>query len=423
MRFEAARDRVAMTLTALTVAGGVAIIGEQSPAPSIVSDAITASCLPEGHIPPEDETTPMDFANLAASIRGAQFFTTAEEYDVTLYREPWEIYNRAWAELRKKYDTTAPDFIYDSTKGERFQAGMNDIYAQLNANTEHASRDFLASKGITVSEARHKVGKGWQLYNPDGYSLDAGPNSSVVSSLSFIPQSIVSASGLSEVVVVSDDTENDLAYPRHEGGTLYLPANYPIQFGLAAMVLDNCPDKAEILNRMTEITEASGARYNLRSRYSYAGFSRWDKKYGDTFTDQDAMISPEEEFVEIFANAIYGWNWYSKDDLRTPLGQKQQLVQGVFNSIFPQGEAWQVFSNIAGAYGTHGLHPHDLANYDLALIAQLSYLDPAAQQQLLENAEGLFTPSSPIGVPNTTDRFIFSGQTEYFPIARGQQAT
>ncbi|HEY4964053.1 MAG TPA: hypothetical protein VIH90_05140 [Candidatus Saccharimonadales bacterium] len=122
---------------------------------------------------------------------------------------------------------------------------------------------------------------------------------------------------------------------------------------------------------------------------SHVSYDTYTKKYQTMFTSPEAVASPEVEFVELFADAIQGQNWFATADLQTSLGQKRQVVQAIFNRLVPGGNNYEEFADAMGNYGDPGgFNLQDLARQIPDYVTLLNSARSVEEQKTIENLWG-----------------------------------
>ena len=311
--------------------------GKQNSQSRLPSVAGQFDCLPENEVLPQQNAT------LETSIDS---ITSAIE------KTPLAAY---------QYESIAPLAPIKSTAA--FPDPFNTFKKGNNTSklyqTETTSERSINELDVSVTSEPGKSLTDMELQ--DGQGIDGW----VVDNLYGVPASIVKASGLRQIAVGQFNDSNYFTQPEYLNGDLLVPYNLGINDGLAAMILKSyCSSSSRhrILKELKSITQTGGSNYNSNYYFNWnlgtnaenKEANNFNKKLGSTFYDYDAVRNPEIEFIEIFSNAIDGDNWYTTQELQTPLGKKQQLVQAVFDRIVPQGQDWEIYGDIRAFWGECG---------------------------------------------------------------------
>lgn len=383
----------AMTAPAIIVlgVGSIAVINNHQLS-EVTQTAQENGCFPNNNnnLPPQDATDPLGYGDVVHGINKTIFFTTPLQYEYGIESGLEAKYEAQVAADDKgvHFDQNLPEKTLKKINKEDDEASN-----RLLAEEEAAAKDFLTSKGITVHVEGRTEAKNVRALvesGDEGDQFGDGANSLMLSVLAFLPEKVIEASGVTDIVLKS--TADAYEVPVVDGSTMYIGDPLQVTEGLAEMVLNNCPDKSAVLSRLQEITNEAGASYTNIPPYRSKHYKAWSKQYGNDFFDSNDT-SPEVEFDDLFSQAIMGWNVYS--NVNTTLGEKQQLIQAIFDSVQPRGNNYETFYNIADEYGTQGMHPqvldHALSNlflemakapnkavaqYDLGVYAGIDYPTP-----------------------------------------------
>ena len=392
-------ERLIKPATSILALGGLvtfvaAAWPETGPGPELSADA---TCSPEANVtlPPPDVNISANFNQIVNGINKTVFFESTKDYIYGLHVG----------------NTLDPKKYISEDKFTEYLTKENVLF-------EDYAKNYLATNGITVREAL-KTPKEIQFENKE-IQQGMGPNLAILTQLSFMPKGVIDSSGLKNIIIEPENTTGIFDIPRTDGNTLYLSdidGPYQMASGISKMLLDSCPDKQQILENFTKLTDSSRLRYGeatvkkLNAVRSVREFKKYEETYymnGYQFENPEAL-NPENDFISIMSDAILGRNQWSANQANTPAGIKQAIVQKIFNDAVPRGENYELFMTYVSYYGYPDLAPYGVTPTEEASDLQglFRLLDKtttkAAYNWEITNYEGQADTLPPPGTPIISD--------------------
>jgi hypothetical protein len=369
-------------LLGTAVLTGIGVGVAEAPVFTSAPPAITEPCIPTDVHALPDQSETGNVAQASAYVETMHLFMSAREYD-GLDSGVETTLNRRIA----KIDRSVPRGKMPTPKQTE---EVTTAYNQEYAGQAELSKQYLADHGITLSVAGKFTAEEWAVsYGEVETSIGQDPNSYLLSFLSDFPSSIVEASGLKHIIINPADITKDQSWSvsKTDPGTLEIGSGMDLYQGLSKMLLDSCPDKQAVLYSLSALN--GNQQYSPDINVSYNEFQ---DKYSQDFISQEAMRSPEEEFVEIFADTLYGENWYGSAAPTSILGQKQQVVQSIFDRFVPGGDNYEKFTQFLNTYQNDGdWQLQDVARQLPGYVKLLNSANSPQQREAVKNLweEGL----------------------------------